>query len=272
MVSCVVIMMCLCYELLFTGSGIYKQQQDTYTQLTDGESVYITEDTTLVCVSSVAGRSAWYYSNISTGVEERVIDGTDVIRYKGFLTLSLQITSRAGYYICQTTEVTEDTYTTGIIVHSIIVTTTARPIPTTGPITTTLIPTGPVVTTPITTILTATGASIQYTSTTETTTTTTTTTTVSTELFYTPDYYNLFVGFDDVTLTCVVITDSVQMLNVTLIDVSTEHILQSQFGNYATVLMYHNLELQTGTMSYRCRVVTERGVVKQDTVTVRIQG
>ena len=43
--------------ILFTGSGIYKQQQqqqDTYTQLTEGESVYITEDTTLVCVSSTA--------------------------------------------------------------------------------------------------------------------------------------------------------------------------------------------------------------------------
>ena len=253
MVSCVVIVMCLFYDvLLFTGSGIYKQQQDSYTQLTVGETVLITEDTTLVCVSSIAGNSAWYYRDISTGVYERVTDDTDVIDYKGFLTLSLQTTSRAGYYICQTLEVTDDTYTTGIIVHSIIV---SVPIVTA---TATPIPTGPVVTTPITTPA--------------TTTITTTTTTVSIELSYTPDYDNLFVGFDDVTLTCVVITDSVQMLNVTLIDVSTEHILQSQFGNYATVVMYHNLELQTGTMSYRCRVVTERGVMKQDTVTVRIQG
>ena len=176
-----------------------------------------------------------------------------MINYKGFLTLSLQTTSRAGYYICNTLEVTEDTYVTGNTEHGIIVSVTIVT-PTTTPI-----PTAPIPTIPISTLQ-------------HNTQTTTTTTTVSTELFYTPDYYNLFVGFDDVTLTCVVITDSVQMLNVTLIDVSTEHILQSQFGNYATVVMYHNLELQTGTMSYRCRVVTERGVVKQDTVTVRIQG
>ena len=79
-------------------------------------------------------------------------------------------------------------------------------------------------------------------------------------------------GFDDAILTCVVITNSKQILNVTLVDVNTGDILQSQFGNYETLVMYHNLELQTGTMNYRCDVVTEIGVVRQDTVTVRVQG
>ena len=130
------------YELLFTGSGIYKQQQDTYTQLTGGESVYLTEDITLVCVSSTAGLSAWYYRNISTVVEERITEGTEVMNSKGFLTLSLQTTNRAGYYTCKTTEVTEDTSGTRTIEHSIIVslpilTTTPTPIATTTKPTTT---------------------------------------------------------------------------------------------------------------------------------------
>ena len=119
---------------MFTGSGIYKQQQDTYTQLTEGESVYITEDITLVCVSSTAGLSAWYYRNISTVVEERITEGTEVMNPKGFLTLSLQTTNRAGNYICKTREVTEDTSGTRTIEHSIIV---PLPILTTSTITTT---------------------------------------------------------------------------------------------------------------------------------------
>ena len=127
---------------MFTGSGIYKQQQDTYTQLTEGESVYLTEDITLVCVSSTAGLSAWYYRNISTGVEERITEGTEVMNPKGFLTLSLQTTNRAGYYTCKTAEVTEYTYTTRTIEHSIMI---PLPILTTTTLTTTAF-------TPITTI------------------------------------------------------------------------------------------------------------------------
>ena len=141
------------YGLLFTGSGIYKQQQDTYTQLTEGESIYLTEDITLVCVSSTAGLSAWYYRNISTGVEERITEGTEVMNSKGFLTLSLQTTNRAGYYICKTTEVTEDTFVSittelSIIVPLTILTTT--PTPTTTP-TTTPTPTTPSIPTTTTT-------------------------------------------------------------------------------------------------------------------------
>ena len=79
-------------------------------------------------------------------------------------------------------------------------------------------------------------------------------------------------GFDDVILTCVVITNSIQILNATLVDVNTGDILKSQFGNYETLLMYHNLELQTGALNYRCNVMTVRGVVRQDTVTLRVQG
>ena len=158
------------YELLFTGSGIYKQQQDTYTQLTEGESVYLTEDITLVCVSSTAGLSAWYYRNISTVVEERITEGTEVMNSKGFLTLSLQSTNRAGYYICKTTEVTEVTSGTRTIEHSIIVplpiltttprtqttttTTTITPTPTqtqTQTLTQTITPTPTPTTTPTTT-------------------------------------------------------------------------------------------------------------------------
>ena len=131
---------------MFTGSGIYKQQQqqqqqDTYTQLTEGESVYITEDTTLVCVSSIPSSSSWYYDNTSTGVEERLIEGTEMINSRGFLTLSLQTTSRVGRYFCRTMEIREDTYVTGSATHSIIVSvpivTTTTPIPTTSALTTT---------------------------------------------------------------------------------------------------------------------------------------
>ena len=79
-------------------------------------------------------------------------------------------------------------------------------------------------------------------------------------------------GFDNVILTCVVIANSKQILNVSLVDANTGDILQSQFGNYETLVMYYNLELQTGTMNHRCTVVTERGLVRQDTVSVRVRG
>ena len=136
--------------ILFTGSGIYKQQQqDIYTQLTEGESVYITEDTTLVCVSSVAVSSGWYYNNADTGVEERITEGTEIINSRGFSTLSLETTSRAGHYVCRTLEVTGDTYVTGNAIHRIImsvpVVTTTTHIPTVS------ITTGTIYTTPTTT-------------------------------------------------------------------------------------------------------------------------
>ena len=54
-----------------------------------------------------------------------------MINPKGFLTLSLQTTNRAGYYICKTREVTEDTSGTRTIEHNIIV---PLPILTTTPI------------------------------------------------------------------------------------------------------------------------------------------
>eukprot|EP00800_Vazella_pourtalesii_P003166 TRINITY_DN131_c0_g1_i4.p1 TRINITY_DN131_c0_g1~~TRINITY_DN131_c0_g1_i4.p1 ORF type:complete len:543 (-),score=119.79 TRINITY_DN131_c0_g1_i4:298-1926(-) len=168
------------------GSGIYKQQQqeDTYTQLTEGESVYITEDTTLVCVSSIPHSSTWHYSNTSTGVEERLIEGTVVINSRGFLTLSLYTTSRVGHYICRTKEVTEDTYVIGNAIHRIIVSvpivTTTTPIPTTSALTTT----EPTDTTQTATKSTTTSEIIvqQTTQSTSLTTTTTTTNGTRTEL------------------------------------------------------------------------------------------
>ena len=68
------------------------------------------------------------------------------------------------------------------------------------------------------------------------------------------------------------IANSKQILNVSLVDANTGDILQSQFGSYETLVMYYNLELQTGTMNHRCTVVTERGLVRQDTVSVRVRG
>ena len=171
---------------MFTGSGIYKQQQqeDTYTQLTERESVYITEDTTLVCVSNIPHSSTWHYDNTSTGVEERILESTEEIRSRGFLTLSLQTTSRVGHYICRTKEVTEDTYVTVNIIHSIIVSvpivTTTTPIPTTSALTTT----EPTDTTQTATKSTTTSEIIvqQTTQSTSLTTTTTTTNGTRTEL------------------------------------------------------------------------------------------
>ena len=86
---------------------------------------------------------------------------------KGFLTLSLQTTNRAGYYTCKTTEVTEDTSGTRTIEHSIIV---PLPILTTTP-TTTNIP----ITTSEVIIQRTTKATINTVATTATTTTTTST-------------------------------------------------------------------------------------------------
>ena len=117
---------------------------------------------------------------MSTGVEERIAEGIGVSNSRGFLTLSLQTTSRAGHYICKTLEVREDTHRAGYVTHSIIMSIhIARTTHThTRPIDTTLITTEPTTSDVII----------------EQTTQSTTTTTVSTELFYTPDYDNLFVG------------------------------------------------------------------------------
>ena len=133
---------------------------------------------TLVCVSSVVSNSGWYYDNTNTGVEDRIID-TEEINSRGFHTLSLYTTSRAGHYICKTLEITEDIHTIKGTTHSIIVsvpvnTTSIR----TGPIDTTHIPTKSTTPLEITSLETSqtTSGIVEPTSQPLTTTTTTTTT------------------------------------------------------------------------------------------------
>ena len=103
------------------GSGIWQQQEDTYTELSEAEDIVLTKDTTLVCVSSTSSHTSWYYRGDSnTGDGERITD--TVLDYtKGFLKLKLPVTlpsNRTGFYYCSINE-NIDTRTTGFKEHSI---------------------------------------------------------------------------------------------------------------------------------------------------------
>ncbi|KAI6661728.1 hypothetical protein LOD99_9915 [Oopsacas minuta] len=69
------------------SSGIWLQQNNTYTKLTEDGEVTLTVDTTVVCVSSRGIQdTAWYFrGGVNEGVGELVNDMTDLTNHKGFL-------------------------------------------------------------------------------------------------------------------------------------------------------------------------------------------
>ena len=106
----------------YLGSGIWLQQEDTYTELSEAETIVLTEDRTPVCVSSSGSAyTSWYYRGDSnTGVGERITD-TELDSTKGFLKLNFPITlpsNRTGFYYCTSYE-NIDTRNTQLKDHSI---------------------------------------------------------------------------------------------------------------------------------------------------------
>ena len=110
------------HVIQYLGSGIWLQQEDTYTELSEAGTVVLTEDTTLVCVSSSGSAyTSWYYRGDSnTGEGERITD-TVLDTTKGFLKLNFPITlpsNRTGFYYCTSYD-NIDTHSTEFKEHSI---------------------------------------------------------------------------------------------------------------------------------------------------------
>ena len=105
------------------GGGIWLQQEDTYRELSEGETLLLTEDRSLVCVSSeLSVYTAWYYRGDSnTGTGERIVDVV-LDQLRGFLTLTLPMSlpaNRTGYYYCNSNEYNVTTGNTHSKQHSI---------------------------------------------------------------------------------------------------------------------------------------------------------
>ena len=90
--------------------------------------------------------------------------------------------------------------------------------------------------------------------------------------YYTTNYTEVFVGVDDVTLICIVKTDSLHILNVSLVDTETGSILKSQTGSEGDIQLEQRVELKKGDLSYKCTVDTETGQTEEQYVSIRAEG
>ena len=210
--------------------------------MSDKEEIILTQTVILVCVSSqTSGESNWYFSG--EDVTEEGIQVNDMIERdesKGFIKLTLPTslpTDRVGYYYCSTSELT-DKMTSQNVKHNIKVTLSSNnPTTTATPVLPTVINLSP---------------STQL------------------ELSYTPDYDILFVGIDDVIVTCNAINDDGLQLNVSLVDANNTSVLENEITNDRRVQLEERIELVKGNLSYKCIAVTETGSV-EESITIRAE-
>ena len=82
----------------------------------------------------------------------------------------------------------------------------------------------------------------------------------------------MFAGVDDVTVVCVVSTNSRMSINVSLVDTETGSILKSHTGSEGEIRLEQRVELKRGEISYRCIAITETGGTEEQTVVIRVEG
>ena len=90
--------------------------------------------------------------------------------------------------------------------------------------------------------------------------------------YYTTNYTEVFVGVDEVTLICIVKTDSLHVLNVSLVDTETGSILKSQTGSEGDIQLEERVEVKKGDLSYKCTVNTETGQTEEQYVSIKAEG
>ena len=82
----------------------------------------------------------------------------------------------------------------------------------------------------------------------------------------------MFVGVDDVTIVCVVSTDSRISINVSLVGTETDSILKSHTGSEGEIRLEQRVELKRGEIRYRCTADMGTGGTQEQTVVLRVEG
>ena len=95
-----------------------------------------------------------------------------------------------------------------------------------------------------------------------TTTTTHYTPSIQIQLCYTPDYDTVFIGIDEVIVTCVAMTENSLQLNVSLFDMNNGNLLKKETDNDGRLEIDERIELMKGNLTYKCIAVTEIGSVE----------
>ena len=76
------------------------------------------------------------------------------------------------------------------------------------------------------------------------------------QLSYTPDYDVVFIGVDDVIVTCVATNENSLQLHVSLFDVNNGNLLKEETDNDDRVEIEERIELVEGNLTYKCIAVT----------------
>ena len=248
-----------CYSI---GSGVWLQQLNTYTQVEE-EDISLTENRTVICISSRRSTNSanWYFlGDVRTGEGTLVNDMIERDNTRGFLKLTIPTSipnSRLGYYYCSI-KIGKDSPGNQHVRHTIRISSTQTPtLPTTSYITIskkTTTTKSLITTTPL----------ITQTSLVPSTTTTTIKSipSIQIQLSYTPDYDTVFIGVDDVIVTCVAMTENSLQLNVSLFDMNNGNLLKKETDNDGRLEIDERIELMKGSLTYKCIAVTEIGSVE----------
>ena len=231
------------------------QQQNRYIQLEERQEISLTENRIVICVSSkgvASDNSAnWYFLGEDTTGEGTIVsDMIERDNIRGFLKLTIPTsipTSKLGYYYCSIEEYTDFTNIEPVR-HTIRISSTQ---------------TSTLPTLYITTQKTTTPLNTQTTFVPSTTTTTMNSIpSIQIQLSYTPDYDTVFIGADDVIVTCVAMTENSLQLNVSLFDMNNGNLLKRETDNDGRLEIDERIELMKGNLTYKCIAVTEIGSVE----------
>ena len=95
-----------------------------------------------------------------------------------------------------------------------------------------------------------------------TTTTINSISSIQIQLSYTPDYDTIFIGVNDVIVTCVAMTENNLQLNVSLFDMNNGNLLKKETDNDGRLEIDERIEPMKGNLTYKCIAVTEIGSVE----------
>ena len=253
---------------LCIGSGVWLQQQNTYIQVEERQDISLTDSRAVVCVTSkgVVNSGNWYFlGEVATGEGMIVSDMIERDYNRGFVKLIIPTStpnSRLGYYYCSIKIYTDQSnvqtvrHTIRISSTSTSTTTTTTASHTTSQKTTITTTTkSPITTTPLNTQTTLVPSTI-------TTTTINYIPSIQIQLSYTPDYDTVFIGVDDVIVTCVAMSENSLQLDVSLFDVNNGILLKKETDYDGRVEINERIELVKGNLTYKCIAVTEIGSVE----------
>ena len=248
-----------CYSI---GSGVWLQQHNTYIQVEEEKNIPLTENRIVICISSKRSTHSanWYFlGEVNIGEGTLVNDTIERDNTRGFLKLTIPTSipnNRLGYYYCSI-KIGKDSSGNQYARHTIRISSTrTSTLPTTSYITTSK------KTTTTKSLITTTPLITQTTVPSTTTTTLNSIPSIQIQLSYTPDYDTVFIGVDDVIVTCVAMTENNLQLNVSLFDMNNGNLLKKETDNDGRLEIDERIELMKGNLTYKCIAVTEIGSVE----------